>query len=426
MIMIIALAAAILALGIWAFVCRKWYALSIFDAVWAVVLFACREELYLPDFGQTLLLLILMIVMVNVGYFLAQKIPQTKLEVRTAGPEPVLREKLLAVLLSVAVVIMLFYAVKTISRFGFNLRDIRKYNNSSAPNNVFENQIDTVLFYGVAMPLCYVGALVLAYHFSQGIKMPPRILILEAAALVLNLLAVAGRSIFLRVALFFVAAVLWRMHKKNGINMQVMKYIVLAGVGLLLAMEISTLARNKWEVSFIEQALEYIRGAVSHMHYRLQRLHRRPDYGTTYFGYVTYGGFLYYPVKVLSALGLNVKTSNEIMAYLQEYVRFPLGDDMAYYNALVPNVFYHFYDSGYVGAALFPMVLGFTAGRSERMHSAPGFFKFVLWATCIYAVVYSPLDAVLWAFRYPTALIYCFVLQFFLFTPADKTRKGTT
>ena len=424
MFAIIVFAAAMLALGLWVTVRRKWFALGIFNAVWAVVFFACRAELCQAIYAQSLLLLLMMIVMVNLGYFLSRRVPLTKLERGVQTGERVLNEKLLIILLGVAVAIMLFYAIKTVFRFGFDLRAIRKYNNSDSETNVFSSQIDTVLFYGIAMPLCYVGALVLAYRFSQGLKMPPKVLILEAAALMLNMLTVAGRSIFLRVALFFVAAILWRMHKPGGINWKLMGYILGAGVVLLLIMEISTLARNKWEVSFIEQALDYIRGAVTHMQYRLYRLERQPDYGTIYYGYVAYGGFLYYPVKVLAALGLDIQTSNEILAYLQEYVSFELGGEKVTYNALVPNVFYHYYDSGYMGAMLFPGLLGLTAGRSERYHKAPGFFKFVLWATCIYAFVYSPLDGVLWAFRYPTAVIYCFILQFFLFVPAEKEQRG--
>lgn len=424
MFAIIVFAAAMLALGLWGTVRRKWYALGIFNAVWAVVFFFCRRELCQGIFAQTLLLLLMMIIMVNLGYFLSRRVKLSRLERGKFPAEGELNEKLLIILLCVASAIMLFYAVKTLSRFGFDLRAIRKYNNSDSETKIFTSQIDTVLFYGIAMPMCYVGALVLAYHFSQGIKMPPRILILEAVALVLNMLTVAGRSIFLRIALFFVAAILWRMHKPGGINWKIFRYILFAGVALLLVMEISTLARNKWQVSFIEQAMDYIRGAVAHTQYRLNRLDRLPDYGTTYYGYVTYGGFLYYPVKLLSALGVDIKTSNEIMGFLQEMVSFELSGKKFHHNALVPNVFYHYYDSGYMGAMIFPALLGFTAGRSERLHKYPTFFKFVLWATCIYAVVYSPLDGVLWAFRYPTAVIYCFILQFFLFTPARKEQGG--
>lgn len=424
MLAIIVFAAAMLALGLWVTVRRRWYALGIFNAVWAVVFFACRAELCQAIYAQALLLLLLMIIMVNLGYFLSRRVKLSRLERSDFPAEGELNEKLLIILLCVASAIMLFYALKTVFRFGFDLRAIRKYNNSDSETKIFTTQIDTVLFYGIAMPLCYVGALVLAYSFSQGIKMPPRILILEAVALGLNMLTVAGRSIFLRVALFFAAAILWRMHKPGGINWKIFRYIFFAGVGLLLVMEISTLARNKWQVSFFEQALDYIRGSVSHMQYRLYRMDRQPDYGTVYYGYVAYGGFLYYPVKLLAALGVDLKTSNEIMAYLQEYVSFQLGEEKIVYNALVPNVFYHYYDSGYMGAMVFPVLLGFAAGRSERLHKYPAFFKFVLWATCIYAIVYSPLDGVLWAFRYPTAVIYCFVLQFFLFSPGRKEQGG--
>lgn len=424
MLAIIVFAAAMLALGLCVTIRRKWYALGIFNAVWAVVFFACRAELCQAIYAQALLLLLMMIIMVNAGYFLSHRVPRLPLEPLAGSGERELNEKLLIILLCVAGAIMLFYAVKTLFRFGFDLRAIRKYNNSDSETRVFETLVDTILYYGIAYPLCYVGALVLAYHFSQGIKMPTKILALEAVLLVLNMLTVAGRSIFLRVALFFAAAILWRMHRPGGINWKLMRYVIAAGAALLVVMEISTLARNKWEISFIEQALDYIRGSVSHMQYRLYRVDRQPDYGTIYCGYVVYGGFLYYPVKLLAALGVEIQTSNEIMSFLQNVVSFELAGEKIQYNALVPNVFYHYYDSGYMGALIFPALLGFAAGRCERMHENHGFLKFVLWATCVYAIVYSPLDGVLWAFRYPTAILYCVILQYFLFPRVKKVRRG--
>ena len=421
MVVIILYAILLLTVGLLCVILRK-SAMAIFNTLWALVIFLCREDLCLESYSQTLLLLTIMIVMVNAGCLLGSVELTSRVRFGLLTDRRQFDSRLLTLLLSLAGLIFLFYAVRTAARFGFDLELIRGTNNSDSEDKVFSSLLDTIAFYGVAMPVIYVGALVCAYNFSQQIRTPRHIYVLILLDMVLYVLTAGGRSMFIRVALFFAAAVLWRMKKPGGINMKWFKYVLLAVAGLLVVMELLTAARNSRDISFLEQAVMYIRGAVSHMRYQLERM--RSD--SWYFGYITYGGFFYYPVTLVSrVLGTDWQTSNEILAFLQKFKYIRVGSESVNYNALVPNVFYYYFDSGYLGVVLFSLFLGLAAGAGERAHAKPGFFRFVLWATAVYAIVYSPMDSVLWPFRYPTALIYCFVLRNLIYRPVDGGNDGT-
>lgn len=382
---------------------------GIFNMIWAVVIFICRDQLFQENFAQTLFLLTIMIVMVNVGAFIGGANVRFSFTFKKTTEDRVeFYPKAITLLLIIATIIFMYYAILTFVKFGLNLELIRGSNNSDSSERVFSSVFDTIMFYGIGMPIVYVGSLVCAYNFSQGVHTPKNIYWLLAVSSILYVVTAGGRSLFLRVALFFAAAMLWRLKTARGITLKWLKYLMFGIAALLIIMEIVTSARNSTNISFFDQALAYIRGSVSHMQYQLE-LMPNDDY---YYGYITYGGFFYYPAKLLSEFfGERILTSNEIMAFLQAYKYIQVGERITYFNALVPNAFYYYYDSGYIGVVVFSAVLGFSLSRSELAHKWPSFGKFVIWATAIYAIVYAPMDAVLWTFRYPTALIYCFALR---------------
>ncbi|MBO5340563.1 MAG: oligosaccharide repeat unit polymerase [Oscillospiraceae bacterium] len=413
----------LLAVGL-VYLLRKQFAMAAFNLLWAVVIFLTRVELGLQSYNKTFSLLLLMILLVNVGHALSRWELPAPLRRSRPQVERTFNQPLLLGLQLFTFILLLVYACKTLMEFGLDLAAIRGGNNTFNETGVFGSLLDTIFFYGVAIPLLYTQALVLAYNLSQSIKTSKIAYVLLAANMVVQLITTGGgRNIFLRIALFFAAAFVWRMHSCGLFRGGQLKYLVL-GIGmlavLLLMMEALTAARNTTGITFFQQAVRYVRGSLAHMQYRLPSI---PEH-ENYWGYVAYGGFLYYPVKLLSLLTqMDIPTSNEIMFYLQEYRRLELGNELIYYNALVPNVFYYYFDSGYLGAALFPAILGFAAGKGEKACKNPSFLRFLLWATCVYAIVYSPIDSVLWAFRYPTALIYCFLLKdamYYRGTPAYK------
>lgn len=400
------------------FLVRRNYGLALFDAVWTVIVFLCRKELQLPRYSQTLLLLVLMTVMVNAGYVLAMVMEKK----RSSVPMPTIRreceERLVWALLGASAVIFGWYAVRTLRIYGFDLITIRRENNTANPGSAFGSVADTLLFYGVATPLIYTVILVLAYNLSQGIAADPRLYPVVAGVVLLQMITTGGgRSMFLRAALFFAAAILWRLFTGRQVGGKWLVYLIGALAGFVIVMEAVTYIRNKGEITFIGQAVDYIRGAIAHMQYRLTRIREPQFYG----GYVTFGGFLYYPVKLLSALtGWEIPTSNELMAFLQEYRKVQLYDRTMNYNALVPNAFHFFYDSGYPGVVVFSALHGFILERAEAGCRRPTFFRFVLWATCVYMIVYSALDGVLWAFRHPTTIWCCAILGKYLYRPIKQ------
>lgn len=389
------------------------YACGIFNLLWAAVLLLCREDVCQPQYVQALGILLLMIGMVNVGYALGNL--SVSLAVQpSAGENTVFQGRLLRLLLLAAGAILLFYAVRTVARFGLDLQLIRSENNSDSDVRVFSGLIDTILFYGIAIPIIYVGALCAAYNLSRRIPTDRSIYLLLVADMLLYVLSVGGRSLFVRVALFLGAALLWRLEEARLLRIRQLIYVCLAAGALLLLMDALTSARNNRDISFLEQTVRYIRGSLSHMRYQLDSASSTVAYA----GYITYGGFLYYPVKLLSELlDLDWRTSSEIMSFLQQYKYLRVGGSYVYYNALIPNAFYYYYDSGYVGVAAFSACLGGALSIGERGFRQPGFLKFVLWATAFYAIAYSPFGGALWTFRYPTALIYCVLLRKRLYKP---------
>lgn len=397
------------------------YAWGIFNFLWAAVLFLCRGDICQPQYAQTMGILLLMIGMVNVGCAFGN-LPIT-LTVRpsaTTEEDTVFQGRFLRLLLLIACAILLFYAVRTVARFGLDLQLIRAKNNSDSDTRVFSGLVDTILFYGIAVPIIYVGALCATYNFSRRIPTDRSIYLLLAADMLLYVLSVGGRSLLVRIALFLGAALLWRLEESKHVRLRLIAYACLAVGLLLLLMDVLTSARNSSDISFLEQTVRYIRGSLSHMRYQLDSTAS----STVYAGYITYGGFLYYPVKLLSkVLDLDWKTSSEIMSFLQQYKYLRVGDSYVYYNALVPNAFYYYYDSGYMGVAVFSTCLGTALSVGERGFRQFSFLKFVLWATAFYAIVYSPFGGALWTFRYPMALIYCVLLRKRLYKPL-KTDCG--
>lgn len=398
------------------------YAIGLFNVLWAAVFVISCREFSMDIYGHTLLLLCLMVIMMNVGYYRATKKPQKHI-VRHVfeAQERVLNEKVLEIILIISCVVFAWYAIRTVAIFGFHLGEIRGYNNAANEASAFSSRVDTILFYGVATPLIYTAILVFAYSFSQNIKIQPKFYGMALVAILLQMITTGGgRSIILRGGLFFAAAAVMRFPEWKSIDKKKRKIYLCVGASMLLLLEIVTFIRNSGDISFVGQAVDYIRGSVGHMQYRLTRPMGPQYYG----GFVAFGGFFYYPIKILNMLtGLELQTSNELLAYLQEYRGVTLYDQTINYNALVPNAFYFFYDNGYVGVIVLSALHGFLMERAERTCRQPTFLGFVMWATCIYMIAYSPLDGVLWTFRHPTTIICCVVLNQYLYRPVIKNRR---
>ena len=399
--------------GLWKF-STKQYAMAIFNLIWGLLFFICIQDVAEQVSAETVKIMLIMIVCVNIAYSLGNIGFKTKNKNKNAVYK--CNYDLLRILLFLSFAIMMYYCVATVIKYGLNLNAIREMNNSDSESKVFEGLFDTLVFYGFAVPMVYVGSLAVTYNVSQKLRIPKSVIGLLGLNILAYIITVGGRTLLMRIIMFAVAAVLWKLHELGFKKMKIGRLLVYALI-IYLFMNLITALRNTYSITFIEQALRYFRGAILHLDYNLEHTVREANY----YGYVTYGGFFYYPVKVLKTLlGTEWLTSNEIMAFLQVYKQFFLGGRGMYYNALLPNAYYYYYDMGYVGVVLFSTFLGLAARKGERAYKHPTFGKFILWATAVFAVTYSVLGGVLWNFTYPTSLIYCFLLSSLLYKKVGK------
>lgn len=389
---------------------KKQISLACFDLIWAFFLIVDRSDLSRASFSQTREILLLMILFVNVGYLFGAikltKTPKKSEQTNETQEKLVFNEKFFELLLSLAFVIALYYCALTIMRHGLDLQAIRKLNNSDSEERIFSSLVDTILFYGVCQPLICLGFLVLAYNFYNKIKTKKTHIALLIGALVLSIVARAGRTILIQAVVFFVAAFLWTVKsKENKINK---KKVVLFVVLAYFALNLMTVMRTGTDNSFLNQLLSYFKGSIAHMNVRLDAV----DPDTTYCGYVTYGGFLYYPVKLLeNLLGLDMETSNDIMGFLQKQIVVYVDGEVKMYNALLPNAYYYFFDSGIPGVVVFSTILGFCAKKTENRYKCPSFMTFVFWACAVYGILYSGYGAIFWNLDFATCVIWCFLLK---------------
>lgn len=395
------------AVSIWKLYIKE-YAMAIFNALWFVVVVACLEGVFENSQSYTWLLISTMIAFVNIGYIFGKyKIILYRKNINSIRIEKcnwAFLQKLLVLSLS----ILMVYFIMTVMRYGINLNLIRSSNNSGSEDTLFNSLLDTLIFYGFSVPMIYTGALVIMYNISQKNKIPRNIIGLICANIIAYVFTTGGRSLVIRIALFLCAAIIWRIHSSGKKNIKI-HYILIGGLLLYLMLNIMTILRNTENISFFEQFFQYAKGAILHMDYNIKNVKTEK----LYYGYVTYGGFFYYPVKLLQKLlGIHIDTSNEIMFFLQTYKRLSIGENHTmYYNALLPNAYYYYYDMGYAGVIIFSMILGYVARRGEKSYNKPQFLSFAIWATSIYAIVYSCFGGVLWSFSIPTALIYCVILN---------------
>lgn len=382
--------------------------MAIFNALWFIVVVACFERVFENTQSYTWLLISTMIAFVNIGYVLGKyKIILYRKNINNIRIEKC-NWAFLQKLLVLSLLILIVYFIMTIMRYGINLNLIRSGNNSGSEETLFNSLFDTLIFYGFSVPMIYTGAFVIMYNISQKNKIPRNIIGLICVNIIAYVFTTGGRSLVIRIALFLCAAIIWRIHSSGKKNIKI-RYIIMGSLLLYLMLNIMTILRNTENISFFEQFFQYVKGAILHMDYNIKNV--KPE--KLYYGYVTYGGFFYYPVKLLQKLlKVHIETSNEIMFFLQTYKRLSVEENYTiYYNALLPNAYYYYYDMGYVGVVIFSTLLGYVAGRGEKSYTKPQFLKFTIWAISVYAIVYSCFGGILWSFSIPTALIYCVILN---------------
>lgn len=326
---------------------------------------------------------------------------------------------LINILLYTSFVLLLYYSFKVVSLYGFNLRSIRAADKANF--NIFTSIVDTFLFYGFAGSISNLMPILFVYCFINKIRVYKREWTLMLINCVLYIITDAGRMLIVRLALFALAGLIWSVKNKSNFRTLSTKQAVVIMLGIAVALNITTSSRNSGEITFMQQLNNYFGGSLMHMAYQLDQESTNRQ---MYFGGVAYGGFFYYAIKILNVFGFHFMTSNDILFFLQSYKTLHFGNSYLYYNALVPNAYYYYFDSGMPGVVIFSLLSGFLSAKAENKYKKPSFMSFVYFSMLIYAAVFSPIGGISWNFRMPTVVIFAFLLRKRLFSNNNSGITG--
>lgn len=395
---------------------RRRYVGVIFNVIWLYLLLVIRNNV--PALSSTTAgILLLMICAFNLSYSLSQYIKLKSINPFFFHKNSIdnrdyiitVNHNFFAIALILTLIVLVVYSFRTITSVGINLEIIRGTNRKEA--EIFKSTIDTLLFYGVCGSFVHIGPLVLIYNYMNNIKNKKIEIIIAVINTILFTLVDAGRMLIVRIAIFVLAAIIWNLEKRITAKRFPIRKLILFAVIIVAGLALTTTSRNMGSISFIEQTRQYLAGSIVHMDYQLQHI----DNYTMHYGTITYGGFFYYFIKIINLFGANVANSNELMTFLQTYKVLVFGEGTIYYNALVPNAFYYYYDSGYLGVALFSTILGAFTASYERTKGKPSFVRYTIFAMALYAVFFTPLGGIFWNFRMPTVILIVLVINRFLY-----------
>ncbi len=165
--------------------------------------------------------------------------------------------------------------------------------------------------------------------------------------------------------------------------------------------------------SFVDVSIDYIMGSVLHMDYLIEDTALYRKY-SCYFGTAAYGGFFTYPLKLIDRiLGNPIRIS--AYDFMAPFVYLPYKGGYLHYNALTPNAYYYYFDSGLVGVVVFSFVAGYISGKSERNLRQKRFINFSVYALMLFYLFFSPLGSQAWKSILPVTFFWCVVLNQIVF-----------
>jgi oligosaccharide repeat unit polymerase len=400
---------------------RQYYTLLAFNSAWIVILLLFKNSKSINIFllgNETLCLLLLMILFLNIGYGFGGIRFKRSYHITKKGENKLsiwkLNESAFHLLLGISLIICAYYALRTISSYGFDLALSRKASAVSGNDEQkFKSVFDTVLFYGVASPIVNLSLVVFAYQLMTS-KVTKKSIFLIIANIALFTVTSAGRMIVVRL-IIYVATILiclkhlYKRKSNNQISFSFRKFVFVFLIAIIV-LNILTVARNSKDVSFVNQTVEYIQGSIIHMDYHIKA--ETFSEQNSFLGRIAIGGFFYYPIKFLNLIfGTQIKTSNEVMEYLQAYIKINLGN-LQYYNALTPAAYYYYVDSGYFGVLFFSFIHGIILRKAEFPNKNQySFLNFAILCYALYAALFTPLGGILWNIAMPITIIYTIILS---------------
>lgn len=409
---------------------RRNFSTAIFNLIWMIMFALLTMRSYDELRRDTTLCLMIMFFAVNAGmifYPLFDSLKSKSLKSKTAPKVECKYEtidiKIFSMLLLFCSAIIFLYFVRTVIAVGgLNLNSIRTINSSSSENKAFSGLIDTIAFYFIAEPLFLV--LTLAFVYMIFSKQPRGVFvnILFCFATFAYFVTTAGRVIIICMFCFIFAAYITLSRKSKQGNIKFGKIIVIAAIAVLF-LNLMTNSRTSDESTFVQQGIDYMTGSIYHMDQLMStiELHRNK---TTYFGTVAYGGFLYYPLKLINMLfGTNIQNASEVLQYMQKITVLTIGNKDLYFNALAPNAFYYYFDSHYLGIVIFSFISGVVAARAEKFSQRGGFMDSAILGVVYYCLVFSPLGSQCWKPLIPVTIFWLFFLKKWIVQNKEKQEK---
>lgn len=389
---------------------KKIYSIVAFSVTWIISILFVGFSDYYSLMDKTKLCLYTMIVSTVIG-IVTSHLAYKKSNNRQIIHEQIINWRKIKNLLIICMFIFLYYFIITIKNAGgLNLNLIRTLNSANNSDSAFQGYGATLLFFIIAQPLLTAISILLIFSLFHKCKASRSIWILFMINAFLFLVTNAGR-IFIIIILSFVLAgflIKKRRHLTFKVNY---KKVLIAFTSIFLILNLMTKSRNSSSsdtITFIQQAKEYIGCSILNMDYELKNLQHYPGINC---GYYAYGGFLYYPIKIYSIVsGGNYKVPADELEYLQQIKVIEYNGRSIMYNALVPNAFYYYFDSGVLGIIFFSFISGFLIGKYEVKATSGNYLSFALYLIGFYYLIFSPMGSQLWKTFMPMTIIWSYIL----------------
>ena len=401
---------------------RKQYSLSVLNMIWLIsFIFLGNDEISSLK-SKTFFLLAISLISISLGIISSKKY-LLKIRFCFGGHERSNRNTkhcdypridYIQILLFLCFFILLYYTFVSIKNAGgINLKIIRTINSSNNVNSALNGYLSTFLFYMFCQPLLLAISLVMIYLTFNRFKLKKSIYTLFCLDLIMCLIVSAGRIFLVILFCFLLSYFFMSVNKKTQIKFNFKKVFSTVFI-LFFALFLMTKSRSS--MSLIDQIVEYVACSFKHMDMQISNVnyHRLFKHN---FGFFYYGGFLYYPIKILNIIfNFNFKVPGQYLVFLQDVQKIIFKNHTFYYNALVPVTFYQYFDSGLIGVILFSIILGRFVGRNERISfKKNSFLHRSLYCIGIYCLVFSPMGGQAWKPLIPLTIFWIYILDNLIF-----------
>ncbi|MFB9974852.1 oligosaccharide repeat unit polymerase [Allobacillus sp. SKP2-8] len=343
---------------------KKFYnPLTLFSALWAIILFGSHFELFgftgVTSF--TYLIILIGIVSYFIGYY-SFKLISNKNKLLIRKPLKYNKKHELNIMFSVILVVSLVVLIMTTRNSvtlllqGYTLHDIRYI----VGMDRFNSGVINILFAYIVNPFTILVIPISAFYFYKE-KRNLKYLYIAIILIVLNIITDGGRFVLLYIIInYIVAYFIMKKTQKQSFKFKRKVSLYLIVLFSVFSIVYVTLAR---EASILETIYSYLIGAVSHLSYRLETF---DNYNLYTYGFSSLQGFVRPLFVVLQNIGFNslpelVARAEDITMALEEPVL--IGEGVRF-NAFITMFYYFYIDLGILGVTIGSFLYGILASFS--------------------------------------------------------------